>query len=530
MPRYYEDLNQDIGNWGRRNADSLIGDSSAYAGQANAQNYYYSGLADQAFGVGAGGLQGYTPEQQANILGIDPATGGLKGVNPMSQADAAGLQLTPQERAAMQGNPGDVRDVTYANTSQLGTNVQQGNERLYGAADRGAGNIASAAERGGGMIRGSVDPSKIGLDEGLQGRIGSALDSEAGQLGKATEDPGLGLSDKFSQNYDFSDADRAQMETQAGASVGNRRQAQEDELERNAAAQGQTSPMQLAAARGRMERQSGAEADQAMLSARLGSKQAQLNTLQQGEEMRLGSAQDISSRRLQAGEALAGSRIGAAQTAQGQQIGAAEAGQGLNLNANTGAASLDYGAATQGAGLQTGAAQFGAGQTNQATEFATNANQQGGMYADTNYANRAGQVATNRQNIGAGTQQTQYNQGMGVNNAQSGRYTGVANNQQQQQGRYQDYTSGRYAAANQQIQAGMGMRNTATATGGNIALGGAKQAGAAQETPIWKQAVGAGLAFAGGMAGGLAKGGRVRGVDHAMPSKLGLGRREFSYA
>lgn len=137
----------------------------------------------------------------------------------------------------------------------------------------------------------------------------------------------LGLSGAFQQGYQFGPGDMQNIVDQAGRTVGVRTQSEQDQLERAAAAQGQTSPLALAAAESRIKYGGDIGAADAMTAARIQAKQLGLQTTLGQEQMRLGSEQDISGRQIgaignlasltQSGEAQAAAR--AANTAAAQR-------------------------------------------------------------------------------------------------------------------------------------------------------------------------------------------------------------------
>jgi hypothetical protein len=429
----------------------------------------YQDLADAAYGInrqtGQIGNIGLNDQQQANILGLDPNTGGLAGVNPMTDAQAAGLQLSPEEAASIKGNPADAIAGLQGNLGGLDQTTQAGVSGIENAAGTGAQGI-----------RGSVDPSAIGLDPAIQARIASSLGTEDTRLQGAANNPNLGLSDQFSQNYKVTPQDQQNIIEAAGQAAGGRYRADESALDIAAAAAGNASPLAIAARKGEMERQGAIQAGNAMTNAAIQAKQLQLGTTQQAEQMRLGSAQDIASRGMQAAESAGGLQAGTATTTQGQEIGASEAGQRLGLGAAEAAGNLEYQGAAAGAGMAEQEGQYKTGTVLGAQQT-----------ADQLASSRAANVAANRQGVGLQTQATQYTQGKGVSDDMSQRYGGVYGTnlaaQQQQRG----YLGGMYGSQVQQQQTGIGQRLGQIKDQGNLGLNTYKTAYQAQSPSIYSQ-------------------------------------------
>ncbi len=484
MANYFSKQDEAIRNDANAQYGNLSQEQLDYLQMLQSMNYGSGGIFNNmtdAWGMSRGGPGGYSQQQMADILGLNE-DGGLNGVNPMSQEYADYLQLTPDERAAMIGNPNAVRDIAGANVAQLGMNVARGNQ-----------GVQDAAAKGGQDIMGAIgDRSKLGLSDSYTGAVGGALGDETSRLDTATGNPDLALSDEFKQNYQFGPKDVQDIQTAAGTTVGNRYRSAIDDMYRNAAASGTTSPLALAAARDRLERDSASSAGEAMTDARIKARNEQLGVEQTREQLRLGTTQDISSREMQAAEALAGSRLGAATSGEQMRMAGATTGLGLGLTA-----------AEQAAALRQNAAQFGANQLTSSTEFGTNANMQAGEYADQAGATRAGQVATNRQNTGFNTQGTQYQQGMGVNQAKSNRYQSVYGQQQQNQQAYRQWLASLYGQTQSGIQSTMGQQSNTLGQKFGVMQKSNSDAYTQRDPSIWSKILGAGAAFAGGFAGGI---------------------------
>jgi hypothetical protein len=495
MANYFSNALQGFGQQSVGLYDQLLGSQQQFGGDLYSQMYgpqgTYNGLL-AGLGYGQGGVQ-LSPDQQAAIMGSN-GQGGLSGVDsygqPISSQQLQALGLSQAQIAQIQGNPGQVLANTEANVNTLGQNITQGNQNVTGAAGQGMG-----------MITGSVDPRALGLDPTYTSGIAGALGTEGQQLGAATGNRNLNLSDQFNQQYNFSDADKQAMISAAGTQVGNQFQTGMDTMARNAAASGEASPLALAAANTRSNVNSAAQAGDAMTQARIQATQTQLGVEQAKEQMRLGSAQDISSRQMQAAEALGNSTVGALGQEQGYRLQGGIAGQGLNLQA-----------AEQAAGLGYGAAQFGAGQLNQGTEFATNANMGAGEYANTN-AQQAGQwLGNNQQQFGLqgqaqqfGQQSGLYNQQFNTNQALAGRAAGLGQSYLNQRNLYSNQLQNLYGSQAGQYQAGLGQQNSALAGRTGAGMGGYTAGYQTQSTPLWQQILG-GISGAAGAFGNVGKG------------------------
>lgn len=393
---------------------------------------------------------GYSPQQQAAILGANASGTGLQNVNTMSQQDVNNLQANGAQQSAILGNPQLTAQDTQANLNTLGQGVTQGGQNITNAAQAGANGILGAAGSGSSSILGSVDPASIGLDPSYTNQINSAIGQEGNSLGAATNNPNLGLSSQYLQNYQFTPQDQQNIVSAAGEAVGSQYQAQADAVQRAAAAQGETSPLAVNDAQQALLRQGAASAGSAMTAAQNTALQTNLGVQQQLQETQLGSAQDISSRQMQTAESLGGTQVGAAENLQQQAIGAQEAGQGLGLSASSQAANLGVGAATSAAGLGTQAATTNAANLNSANQFGITANQSANEYANNSSTQQNLALLQNQQQTQLTGQNQAYNQNYAVNNALSTRNQGIATQQQNQGNQYGNYlaTSGQNATNN----------------------------------------------------------------------------------
>lgn len=401
-----EQQGQDLQNEGQALFTQLGGAGGYQQGASQA----YQGPADQAWNQYG---QGFNQQQQANILGLNGDGSGLAGVNTLS-GDPNQFQFSQGQQNAIMGNPNSVAAATDA-----GVNTMQG------LAATNAVNAIGQAQGAGNSITGSVNPSAFNLDPSYRPAIGQALGTEASTLNSAVNNPNLQLSNQFNQNYQFTPQDAQNMTNAAMLGAGQMYAAQNQQLATQAAAQGNASPLAIAAMQQQNNLQSANSQSQAALNAAVQAKQMGLGVTQTAEQMRLGTAQDIAASQMQAGESLAGTQIGAQNSMQQMALNGAQMGQGLNLQANLGAGQLGQSASQYAGNLMNSAGQYGVG-----------AEQQGNMYADTSGSNRALGLAQNQQQTGMYNQATAYNQNMGVNNAMSNRYQGVYGANQGYLGQY----------------------------------------------------------------------------------------------
>ena len=172
-----------------------------------------------------------------------------------------------------------------------------------------------------GQVQNYGDQTNAGLGElgeGLQyglNKLDTGLNAAQGKFGKldaAVNDPSLGFDPNGTQKQ-LTDENVQQIKDAAGRRVGNMYRSQEDDISRRAAADGNASPLAIAAARSRLANNSAAAMGDSEADANIKALQAQYDRAAGIEGQRLGATQT-----------QAGMRATAATTEQAQAQRAAE--------------------------------------------------------------------------------------------------------------------------------------------------------------------------------------------------------------
>lgn len=357
------------------------------AGEAAANQQYYGNAAAASRAQGSdyaspiGAAPGYTPTEASNI-----AQNYSQYITPQSQINAT--FLNPNEQQEIAGNP-------YAPVSVASQGVQNAGQELnaYQA------NLGSQAAQGQSWLSANLPQYSQQLQNSLAGERQSLSTATEGQRGSV-----------------LSPQDVEALSTQAGATVGNLYQSQMDQVRRQAAASGNTSPLALAAAENRLVNEQGGAVGNAMANARLAAQEAEFGQQTQ----------------------LAGENIGMAQNLAGQEQQAASAYQNAQANAAQNSATLGFNAA-QAAGTAGLAEQENA--TNTMYGASSNAEQQA--------ANRAAALASNRQQAQENANSTQFGQGLTAGQATAQGYEATGNARMNQQQQYLNYLQGEEQLATQ---------------------------------------------------------------------------------
>lgn len=328
---------------------------------ARAQELQMRNATNAAYAPAAGG--GYQSGQVYTPGEIDQMTRAAQyqsGVTTPEQF--AQWQLTPEEQAAYQGNPyagsnyfSGISDTIHGNlmNTAAGTyGALEGQDVAVNAVPSGykseAGTVLGA---GTGAIRGAAYDPRQYQRAGYGQDVQAALASGAGAARATWENPELAASSDYMSQMNFGPSDINDLETQAGGAARARYVDQLNQAEQAARAEGVTSPMGIAALKGRYLSSAAADAADAQTGARIQGRGLQLQTLQNRENTRLGAAQHqadlaaqgeltLGGRELQALSDTEAMRLGAAGAAAGRQIGAEQGIMGAGLDVAGNAANL----------------------------------------------------------------------------------------------------------------------------------------------------------------------------------------------
>jgi hypothetical protein len=306
----------------------------------------------------------------------------------------------------MAGDPNAPVNAVNEGIQNEGAMLNQYQEGLGSQLDAYSGNLGSAVDQFGNSTQealnfagGDVGSAVGGLRSGL-----SDAQQKFSNLDAAVNNPALGF-DPNGTEKQMTDADVQDLVTSAGTSTGNQFRTAEDTLERQAAAQGNTSPAALAAMRERLATQEGATAGDAMTNARIAALQAQYQRASGIEGQREGAVgtqtgfQANAAAREEAAAQEAAALAGTSDIAARQRLGEAGIGVAQAAGAQRINAADKMGAANLNAVNQYG--QFSVGQENTMTgqQYGAQAN------AEQLATQRAAQEAKTRYEQGVGSQQ-----------------------------------------------------------------------------------------------------------------------------
>ncbi len=323
--------------------------------------------------------------------GMDTAYSDLEQTPGYTDEEAGNIVREPQFSSAP-ATEEDFSQLDPTEAERLGIN------RPYGESVGRMDSAIQANEIRKGQVRDAL------RDEGIsnlligEGKVRGSIDREK-----------LGLSGDFVNRFRMSDEQKQRLVNQAATTVGNEYGSAIGDLERGAAAQGNTSPLAIGAARARLENQRAAAVGDTMTNARIEADNTQAGREQNIESMRLGAEGNYASMRGAAEQGFTDKRLGLLKDLTAGQ--AADADQLAANRLNT----AEY-AGREGTNL--GMTNYGIRQGNQQYRI-----------------------------------DTRYGQGMGSNQQISSGYKDVANARREGQGEYRGYLTGQTGQAQQGQQA-----------------------------------------------------------------------------
>jgi len=438
---------EQLTNEGRGMWADMWGDRSRYQQQA-----------DHLYGGDATDSQYYNPEEQSGMRRTNERYGAMS-----TPEEYAAMYMTPEEMQASGGDPWSGlnrfdRDAAGIR-SDLDTREQRSFDTL-GEQDRNIRGVGQRYRQGAGSALSSGASGMRGAVEGAA----QDLDASGRSVRGLYEDPDILASEEFMRDYKFGPDDTRDLEHLATSGVGTRYQSEVEDIQRQAAAQGNSSPLALAAMRERANRASAREGADAAVGARAQGRQLELDTTRGREDVRLGAEQNQA--RLGTSSEL--SLADMLQRRRAMQLGAEQDIRNAELDNEGRQADFDAGNERY----------LGSSRLDTYGNIG-NARQQAGQYiagtgaglaqgADDRATSRANDLARNRQSAQQLTAAQRYNQGRQTALDSADIERGIADQRLDFNRERRGYTAGMQAGAQSGALTSMGQRQNFYGTRGNL--------------------------------------------------------------
>lgn len=348
--------------------------------------------------------------------------------------------LTPEERAAAIGDPHAASAAfdpsILRNTNETAFNANSGN--VSGTRDKLSQGLATMKSEMGD----AVDPSKLGLSRGYQAGSDAVLNATGDRVWDAATSEGLDMSGEYGRQAGMTDQEVSDTAAMGGQAVGARSRSAIQDLERQAAASGNSNPLAVAAARREFEDQNAVQSADATVNAQLAARDAQRKAATGVEGTRLSSEQYKTGAQIGAGMDLGRFAQGALDTREGMRLGSEQdiSSRRLGVASQVGQAGRDD--ARWAGERQIQNENDWADRAHDAGKFDQNAAYSAAAAAEREAADRAMAVATNRQGTNQTNQNNQFNRGYQVNATLSGGAATVADARRQGQQENRNYYQG----------------------------------------------------------------------------------------
>ncbi len=425
---------------------------------------------------------GYTPQEQAGIVREGET-------QALLDTDYGSNYLTPGESSAIEGDP-------YRPGNEWTQHISRAMDQQESALTDNVAHTRAGVDA-------AIDPAQLGLSGEYRTNQDAVLNTTAENVYGAIDPSRLRMDAEYARQARMSDDEVATTVQAAERNIGNRYRSAIGDLERSAAESGNASPLAIAAARARLERQSAVDAADAGTDAYLAARQAQRD-----------AATGVEGTRLSAEQAYSGLRSGAAMDLGGLASGAVSERERLRQDSARDLSDRKMDAALKTGGMMQEAITYsGDSRLSNEQQIADRA-----VGAEGAASERAAFTATNRQGVNQANQGARFDRGFQVNEALSGRTQAGADARRQGQQTHLGWASdqtGQQAdlastARGQRIQnfgTQAGAANDATRTNATYDLGRRQQKGPGVFSRIVGGVAGAVKGFAmGGPAGAVAGG------------------------
>lgn len=394
-------------NWVYEQGGRLTNDSLDRGATARQHGSYYNDYADQAYHPLLNNQGGYTEAERESIMREGQLNDARTGEEELNSR-----YLSPEEQAATAGNPRTAFDYFDPVTMEQAYHASAGWQR--GAVDDMDQRMSDAVP---------ID-QLLTSDDYYRNLEDSVRGAESGVRGAISRDR-LAMDPTLADRYRLTPEQQQRMVTGAGITVGTGYQSAIDQMERQGRAAG-IDPLGVAAMRGRLERQSAADAGDAMTQARI-----------KADAERARREMDLEKER-RAGETNYADMAATAEMQMGRErnqvIGNME---DKRLGSHRDVSNRRLGVAESVGRTRLGSEQNLANQENRMREYTTNTGIGLAQGVDDRQADRARWQAANRQDTQRNIGDTRYQQGVGVNDRLSGRSLQISD------GRRQDAAEGR---------------------------------------------------------------------------------------
>lgn len=246
----------------------------------------YQREADFLYGGDNTESQYYNPQEIENMRRTNERYGAMT-----TPEEYAAMYMTPEEMQASGGDPWAGLNRFDQDAAGIRSDLDTREQRSFDTLGEQERNIRGVGERYRQGAGGALTSGAAGMRGAVDG-AGQDLDASGRSVRGLYEDPDILASEEFMRDYKFGPEDTRDLEHLATSGVGTRYQSEVEDIQRQAAAQGNSSPLALAAMRERSNKAAAREGADAAVGARAQGRQMELETTRGREDVRLGAEQN----------------------------------------------------------------------------------------------------------------------------------------------------------------------------------------------------------------------------------------------
>jgi hypothetical protein len=392
---------------------------------------------------------GYSQEEIDAQMGNRPDGG--NNFRDLLNVDYGSNFLTPQEQEEMRGDP-------YAARNELNPNIL--NDTNTTAFNASRGYIDNAQDK----LNQNYDVTKdslngaIGEDLKLSGRYQDDLSNIQNVTGDkvwgAATNKDLDMSGEYGRQAGMSDQEVEDTAAIGGQALGAKYRSAVQDLERQAAASGNASPLAVAAMRSQFEDQNAVGQADAVGQLKLAARAQQRDAATGVENTRLGAERYKTNAQMGAGMDLGNMAIDAETNKENMRLNSTRDISNRRLGAASQLGQMGQQNAMYTTDANLGTERDWAGRAADAGKFNQSMAYGATRDAEAAKADRAAGIATNRQGVGFANQGNQFNRGYQVNATLADTSRGIADARRTGQAETRNYYTGQ-----QQYQGGQAQQN-----------------------------------------------------------------------
>lgn len=441
-------------------ADQFVNNRALNENEGDMYQQYFGGEASRRLGLENGALlksndlysqleqnPGYSQQEIDAQLGNRPDGG--NDFRDLLNQDYNSNYLSEDEQGQIRGNPYGAMDQLHP--EELTNNNTTAFNASRGYIDNANNRLNQNYDVTNDRLNSAITPD-LGMSDGYSGSISNIENVTDDRMQGAVNNKGLDMSGEYGRQAGMSDQEVEDTAAMGGQAVGARSRAAIQDLERQAAASGNSSPLAVAAMRAQFEDQNAVNSADAAVNARLGARAQQRDAATGVEGTRLGAERYKTGAQLDAASRMGDLATNAETNRERMRMQGAQDISSRRLGAASQLGQMGERSAMYETDANLGAERDWASRGQQANEFNQQMGYGAARTAEQQQSDRAAGLAENRQGVNMANQGNQFNRGYQVNATLANTNKGIADARRQGQAETRNYYTGQQQYQGQQAQ------------------------------------------------------------------------------